>query len=314
MDQDTSKALIIAAVFTALFAFFATPGGGDYAFHFDKAATGCDNLGSNCDSYTPGFHALAWVFSFHEDAFFYFVIFLLAFVTPMLLHWITKNWVVVWLYFATTSYFWFMVDGIFPQALAGVALLLILGLKDWRIQSVVVLLSILVHSQAFFLSLLAFFAVHAYHAFKKDGVNIGGAKLFPACSGLFGKNRPEILGEQVARHTSGGYKFTYADALIVFTKIFPLPFFYWSVKHLWTERKRLDFILVAFAALVMGFFVSPRVFYVIPLALLPGLAWFYQKLSKEQKWKKHAFILLTIVSFAFQLYSWANFREVCGTT
>ena len=312
MDKDTSKALIIAAVFTAFFAFFATPGGGDYSFHFEKSINGCENLGTNCDSYTSGFHVLAWLFSFHEDAFFYFVIFLLAFVTPMLLHWITKNWVVVWLYFATTSYFWFLIDGIFPQALAGIALLLILGLKDWRIQSVVVLLSILIHSQAFFLSLLGFFAVHAYHAFKKEETSIDGKKLFPACSGIFGQNRPEILGEQIALHTSGGYKFTYGNALIVFTKIFPLPFFYWSVKHLWTERKRLDLVLIAFVSLAMGLFVSPRVFYVMPLVLLPGLAWFYQKLSKEEKWKKYGFILFTIASFVLQLYSWVNFRQVCA--
>lgn len=309
MNHDNlSKAITITTIFVLFFImlFSSFKGGGDYDFHFSKAQGDCSQYRS-CDYYTPLFHWLAGPFAFHENAFFYFVLFLLAFVTPMLLYLITKDWLVTWLYFATTSYFWFFINGIFAQATAMILLLLVVYFKDWRKQAIVVLLAALAHGHGFLLCLAAFICIHFVKAFQNK---FNWMKVLPACSGTFGTNPPEVLNKPVDGLVTTGVQFRVADVLIPFTKIFPLPLFIICVWWVFNKKEHLDLFLISIISIIAGFWISHRAFYILPLVLLPILVKWSRSL--EPKWFK-GFIVLTIIFFIYQLYSWLNYKLVCAT-
>jgi len=313
--QDLNKAIVITILFTIIFGFFALPyaGGGDYFFHFEKAKNGCENLNAGCFIYTPLFHIIASPFTFHPNAFFYFTVFLIGFVTPMLLFLISKKWEIVWFYFAITSYFWFFIDGIFPQALAGILLLLILLIKDWKIQALIVLLSVFVHGHGFFLTAVTFLSIHLWEAIKKDVEDFSFKeklqKIFLGCSGIFGNSRPETLDEPVGNLVSTGVEFKLGNILILFFKIFPIPYFYFSIKHLIKEKKDFHLLFITIISLIAGLLFSHRIFYVIPLVLLLALTDFYYNLNESHR---KLFLISSLVMFGYQLYSWLNFKLVCS--
>lgn len=316
LDKDLSKAIALAGLFTLLFGFFGIgyAGGGDYSFHFEKALNGCENLRTEtCEIYAPLFHWIASPFTFNPNAFFLFTVFLIGFVTPMLLYFIARNWLVVWLYFATTSYFWFFIDGIFAQATVTILFLLILVLKDWRLQSLVILLSIFAHGHGFFLTTSAFLAVHFWNIFKDDVKNFDFKKKFGkimlGCSGVFGNQRPEILEQHINGLVSTGSAFKVGHLLIIFTKIFPLPYFLIAVYHLIKSKEDWHFLILVVVSLGAGFIVSHRIFYIMPLVLLPSLSWFATKLEGR---KRTLFLVSTLAVFIFQFYSWFNFKQVCA--
>lgn len=315
MDKELSKAIALASMFTLAFSFLGIgyAGGGDYAFHFEKARNGCENLGEQCETYTPLFHFIAAPFTVNENTFFFFTVFLLAFVTPMLLFFIARDWLVVWLYFATTSYFWFFVDGIFAQALAAILFLLIFVVKDWRLRVAIVVLSIFAHGHGFFLTGMAFLVITFWEGIKDEvdfkKIKEKLSKVFLGCSGVFGTQRPEILDVRINGLVSTGSKFTIGHFLLIFTKIFPLPYFLLSVWFLSKDKDHWFYLFIALGALVGGFFVSHRIFYIMALVLLPGLTWFAKSLSHKHR---IVFLLSTLLVFGFQLYSWLNFKLVCS--
>ena len=302
VNQETIKAVFLCGLFVLLFSttFKQYAGGGDYDFHREKALNGCENMGESCEMYAPLLSFIAAPFAFHENAFFYFVVFLMAFVTPMLLYAISRKWVVVWFYFSCTSYYWFFVDGIFAQATAMILLLLVVYFKDWRLQALMVLLAITAHGHGFLLCLIAFVLLN----FEKIGSNI-----WLGCSGVFGRNPPEILNQPVGDLTTMGVQFRVADGLILFTKIFPLPLFLVCGWFVWYHRRYVGLFLIALASIVSGFLYSHRMFYVVPIVCLPILVeWFYGLDENYRRW----FLLVTLVLFGFQLYSWFNFKLVCA--
>jgi|TARA_R100000501_G_C2631682_1_gene128289 hypothetical protein len=290
-----------------LFSYFLGEyrGGGDYAFHFEKANQGCDLTDVACKSYAPLFHWIVGPFAAHDNSFFYFVVFLLAFVVPMLLFLITKDWIVTWFYFSTTSFFYFFIDGIFAQATAMILLLLLIYFKDWRIQSLIVILGMIAHGHGFFLLSIVFVIINFFKLLDEEN----WLKITPACSGAFGNNRPEFLAQPIDGLTTTGVQFTVADALIPFTKVFPFPYFVLSVWYSWKNKVNLDLVVISFVAILAGFLVSHRIFYIIPLVLLPGLVLFYRSLIG---WPRLLFLFSTLIVFVFQLYSWINFKLVCA--
>ena len=308
MENETSKAVALAALFTFIFAFFASSfaGGGDYSFHLEKARNDCTNLGEACEIYAPLFSWIAKPFAFHENSFFFFVVFLLAFVVPMILYLLTERWIVVWLYFSTSSFFWFFIDGIFAQALAFILLLLVLYFKDWRLQGLMVLIAITAHGHGFYLVLLAFLLKNLFEIGEKNPLNL----LFP-CSGVFGINKPVILTQEIDGLITTGKSFTVADALIPFTKIFPFPYMFLAVRQAFKDKKYVYLVLFV-VALVSGFWISHRIFYLIPLVLLPSLAEWAVKLKEKNVNHYYLFLLSTLVAFGFQLYSWLQFKLVCS--
>ena len=314
MDTQTSKAIALAALFTLVFAYFGATlaGGGDYSFHFEKSINGCENLGVKCEIYAPLFSWVANPFTFHENAFFFFVVFLFAFVTPMLLFLLSKNWLSVWLYFSITSYYWFVIDGIFAQGLAMILFLLVLILKDWKHQAIIVLLAITSHGSGFFLVLIAFLVKNLlskenvsefFDELKKKKL----MKIFP-CSGVFGLQRPEILSQPIDGLITTGKAFTIGNLLIPFTKILPLPYAFFGVRQALRD-KDYHIVVLFFVVIVIGFWMSHRIFYLLPLILIPSLVSWFGTLNRTHR---SIFLLSTLVVFGFQLYSWLNFKLVCG--
>ena len=285
--------------------------GADYAFHFEKAKNDCENLGETCEIYTPLFHWLASAFAFHEKAFFFFGLVLLAFVTPMLLFYLSnKNWLAVWLYFSTTSYFWFFYNGLFSQHLATIFLLLVLLTKDWRIQLGLLVLSPLVHSHAFVLVLIAIIVKHIWSILKDKFVEKNvWRKLFPGCSGVFGKDPPEILTQPIGSLTSTGGTFNISHVLIFVVKIFPLPYFVIASYQYFKEKENFHLFILAIIFVIQGFLLSHRIFYLVPMMLIPGLTWWASGLSPRNK---KIFLLSTLLVFGFQFFSWLQFKLVCS--
>ncbi len=315
MDYNISKAVALAALFTLAFAYFGPTyaGGGDYDFHFEKSLNGCENLDSSCEIYAPLFSWVASPFTFHSNAFFFFVVFLFAFVTPMLLFLLSKNWLSVWLYFSITSYYWFVIDGIFAQGLAMILLLLVLVLKDWKHQAIIVLLAITSHGSGFFLVLMAFVVKNLlakenvkqlFGELKKKNFN----KIIP-CSGVFGLQEPEILKQPVEGLISTGKSFTVGNLLIPFTKIFPLPYAFFAFRQALRD-KNYTIVVLTVITIFAGFWLSHRIFYMLPLLLIPSLVSWVETLKQSHR---RIFLLSTLLVFGFQLYSWFNFKLVCST-
>lgn len=266
----------------------------------------------DCEGYTPLFHWLASAFSFSNHAFFYFNVILFGGLLPLILFFISKKATSVWLYYSSTSFFYYHIDGVFPQGIAILLLLIVLSLKDWRKQLLFVPLGILAHSHGVYVVLIGILASNIWRIHKK----FGWKNILLGCSGVFGNNRPEILAEKITYPDlsggtqvlgSGSYPIEWGILLSLFTKFFPLPFWYFAIKT-YLKKRRLDLLIVAGFSLVAGVAMNHRMFYVIPLVLIPGVSWYFEKLSLK---KKVLFLLFTVLLFGFQLYSWFNSRWSC---
>ena len=306
--KDINKALFVCCLFVLIFTIFFGNmfKGGDYPSHLIKAKEGCGNLDQNpnigwttesCEMYAPLFHFIAKPFAFHENAFFYFVLFLFGIVTPMLVFFISKNWLSVIFYFTVTNYFYFIADGIFAQGLAIILLLSIFCFKDWRIQLGIVLLSIFSHGSGFYLVLIGFLIINFKKGFLENG--------FLGCSATFGQNKPAIFEEQVLDLTTHGSALTFGEVLIFFVKIFPLPFLVFSVWYSINKRYKIELLLMALVCFVGGFWISHRIFYVIPLLLIPALTNFAIDLKGKTR---IVFWLLVVASFVYLFGGWINFK------
>ena len=238
---------------------------------------------------------------------------------------LTRQWIVVWFYFSTTSFFWFHIDGVFPQGLAILFAMLILGTKDWRIQIGLIGLATLTHSHGFHLGLIAFISNQLWLLFKHDIQKKGKftskikdkfMKVFLGCSGIFGNAGPKFLEERIVINFGdiskplggGAYPLQIVNILALFTKIFPLPLWLISLYYYIKSKQRWDLVLMVLLVLMAGTFFSTsshRVFYVIPLLLLPGLTWFYNKTRKRNK---AVILLFSVGVFIIQVWSWVNIR------
>jgi len=293
-------------VFSYFFSGFF-PSGGDYDRHFYKAKNGCEGSETvgwgeeACETYSPLFHVIAQPFTYHQNAFFYFVLLILGLITPLILFWFTKEWLSVVLYFTTTVYFYFSIDGFFPQALAGIILLLIFLVRDWRIQVALVLLSIFAHGHAFLLCLIAFVLTN----FKRGFLN----NAFLGCSSTFGANKPEIFNTNIEGFITTGVPFQLNHALIFFARIFPFPFLVCSVWYSVNKKYKNELLLMALVCFVAGFTVSHRAFYFIPLLLIPSLTMFALGLKGKQR---ILFWLVVVASFVYLFGGWINFKTCLG--
>lgn len=306
-DIQIKKAIVIALSFTLLIVVLGQgiQGGGEYKFNYLKAQDKCEETGKveDCESYTPLFHIIAHPFAFSENAFWYFSVVLLGFIIPLIFYFLTKNWFSVWLYYSTSSAFYFLIDGVMPQALAMGLCLLILTVKDWRIQIGILLLSSMAHGHGFIMCLTALIVNRVWLLITNDEDSWNNILL--SCSGVFGTARPETLDTKILGPSA--YPITITNILSLFTKIFPFPLyiiaFYYSIKH----KYRLDLITMAIIALVFGI-SSHRSWYLIPMMLIPSVSMFYMSLNKRHKLWLLGF---TILTFIFQVWSWWNYKILC---
>jgi len=295
---------LFVLVFTLFFSSYFK--GGDYGSHLIKAREGCEGIEQNdkvnwskesCESYAPLFHFIAKPFSFHENSFFYFTMLLFGIITPMLLFLISKNWLSVVFYFTITNYFYFIADGIFSQGLAVILLLSLFVFKDWRLQLAIVFLSIFSHGHGFYLCLIGFLILNF-----KEG--------FLGCSATFGENKPAVLDEQFLELTSTGSAFNLGNILIFFTRIFPFPFLLLSVWFSLKEKYRIDLLLMSMICFIAGLLVSHRIFYVIPLLLIPALTNFAVTLKGKQR---IVFWVFVLICFVYLFGGFINFKTCLGS-
>lgn len=300
-------------VFTAVPFYWQTVG--DFSFHLAKANEKCDGNydESRCDSYYPLLHRIGSFFAFSPTSFVFYLMFLLVFVTPLLLFYITRNWMSVWLYFSATQYVYtIQAGGAYPQALAVIFLLFFLAFKHKAIRASLLIISITVHSQAFILLLLVW-TIQLFFENFKDLKNI-----FPACSALFGRQDVDPIGQQInysllnknAFVTPQGHFITIAlkDILNFFVRTFPLPFLIFAFLQMKAD-KDWSTMLIVIAIFYIGLSNGQaRVFLVIPIILIMPLTRFFMKLSG---WYKFGFIGLTIASFMFNFGTWMLYKVRC---
>lgn len=281
--------------------------GYDYQFHFDKARGQDESNGKVTVVYPPLFHWLAGPFSFNEPAFYLFSLFLIGILTPMLLFYLTDNWVSVAFYFAVSEYFWFFEQGVYAQALIGIFLILVLMFDDWGFRAILLLLATLSHSTGFFAIGLTMLVL----ALHESGLLKKAVGFLPGCSGLVGNKRPDTLLdtriiELVDSHQSlHGFRVSYILKLAF--QIFPLPFLFMSMKYLW--KHKLDYFLLIIAFVIVGFFLNYRVWYFITIPGIFGLTRFYENMNNPNL--KKLFWILVILFGIFQFYMWFNYKWSC---
>ena len=311
-QTNLKKALAICLFF--LIAFSLMPSAwhkiADFEFHLNKSQ-GCTEGNESCLIYYPLLHILGSVFSFNSTAFLFFLNFLVLLVTPLVLFFITKNWVTPWLYFSITQYVYLVNGGAaYPQALSIIFLLAIFATKNNFLRLVLFLVGSLAHSQAAVLIGVGWFLILVQEGFF-------GKMFLLSCSGIFGKTVPQVLTEKVnvgvvqptqLITTSIQFK----DVLNFFARIIPFPFFLVGLLQVWYEKNIAVVglvILLLYQGLALSGSVSPsRFFMVIPLILLPSITRFYESL--RPKWQ-HFFLFFTVLSFCWEFGSWFSYKLQC---
>lgn len=312
MDKNLGIALFIIIFFLLVFSVipFSWHQVGDFNFHFQRAANECPKEygQESCDSYYPLLHLVGGIFSFSQIAFANYLMIILIFITPMVLFLNTKKWMVVWLYFTATQYVYLIqAGGAYPQALAGIFLLLFLWQKNNYIRFLLLILTLLVHSQAFVLLLIVWLVQLFFENFKSF------KNIFPACSALFGRQDVDPIGQQVLVTTLNKNGFIQITVILkdianFFIRTFPFPFL---LAAFWQLKKEKDWGLIVLV--LIGFYYGiaagqARIFLIIPLILLPPLTRFYYNLDK--KWRKWFFVF-TLVTFAINFGTWGLYKVQC---
>lgn len=312
MKKELSKAIFVIVFFLFLFSIIPPKWQqtGDFNFHFSRAGGNCppEYSPESCLSYYPMLHILGSIFSYSSQAFSHFLFLIIIFITPLILFFQTKKWITVWFYFAATQYVYLIqAGGAYPQALAGIFLILFLWQKNNYIRFFILVAALLAHSNAFTLLLIVWLVELFFQNFNSF------KNIFPACSAIFGRQAEDPIGQQilVTTLTKNGFapiNIIVKDIANFFIRTFPLPFLlaaFWQLK----KEKNWSLIVLTVFAFYYGFAVGQaRIFLIVPLILLPSLTRFYYKLDK--KWKKW-FIVLTIITFLINFGTWGLYKVQC---
>ncbi len=312
MNRDLSIALFISVLFLLVFSVipFNWHQVGDFNFHYQRAANECpEEYGQeSCDAYYPLLHLVGGIFSFSQAAFANYLMIILLFITPLILFFTTKKWMTVWLYFTATQYVYLIqAGGAYPQALAGIFLILFLWQKNSLIRFVLLVITLVVHSQAFVLLLIVWLVQLFFE-------NVGSFKnMFPACSAIFGRQPEDPIGQTIliqAVNKNGIIPISVIvkDIVNFFVRTFPFPFL---LAAFWQLKKEKDWALIVLV--VVGFYYGiaagqARIFLIIPLMLIPPLTRFYYNLNK--KWRKWFFVL-TLITFVINFGTWGLYKVQC---
>lgn len=325
MNKDNlTIVILIALMFTGIFyVTHAWDVSTDAIRHYYKTTTNCFGDAENidwdnevCSEYAPLFHWLLKPFASNFQFFNYAVLVLLIFIPALALYFFTREWLAPFLFFTITDYqYTMMIGGYYPQAFAQLLAFLILFEKRWQYDLLLVLLATISHGSGFALACLILLAKHLNKFVHSSGfkeaielIRERGLKVFLGCSAFFGKNVPGFMGEEkrVASFYGGG-QVTIGNLLVLVTKTFPIIFLPLAIKGA-LEKQRLDLLFIALVALVLGFTYQKRAFLMIPLVLIPCVAWAWRGLSF--KWKAGTMGLF-VLSGMFQIYSYFNYLRLC---
>ncbi|MDO8648146.1 MAG: hypothetical protein Q7R70_07115 [Candidatus Diapherotrites archaeon] len=267
---------------------------GDYGNHYRNTMHLPSLDASSMGEYAPAFSFFARFFTYSQQSFFFAVLILLALITPLLLYLIQRKFSVVWMYFASISYFWLLSSsGFLAQAVLGIwALLYLLCRKHWFLKVALVLSSVFVHGYGIFLMLLIF-AVDLAFSSKLLG------KFAPACSAFLPDGLKTKISVRVVEST--GDAMFYSDLLNFAAKGFFLPFLILSIIQLWKENKPV--LVMGVLSIASAFFINMgyRILAFSELFFLLGLSSYYESASKPVK---ALIVLLSIGILALNLWSW----------
>ncbi len=276
----------------------------DIVRHWYKSRGDCDNASEadwstdSCLIYSPLLGILGVPFNSSMEDFTVFAFIIIGLITPLLLLYLTKNWISVLFYFTVTNYFYISMEGIYAQALVFAFALAIIAKKHWSIDILIVVLMNFAHGFGLELGLI-FFVI-------KYLKPITNAML--SCSGTFGETPPKFFSETAFNLGTGAGVFNYGSLIYIFTKVFPFPFLVIAV---WQnlQDKRKDLVLYLLVGLFAGFVVQQRAFSLVPLIGIIGLTSFYSKASRKGK---AVLFLFAVVLGVYNLWSYLELKLCLG--
>jgi len=281
----------------------------DYWFHLARAKgmQNCSDQGFTdwtCTNYPPAFHWLAGPFAFSETAFKLFILFLFAFLTPLLLFFSCKKALVVPAYFAT-SYFYTIQAQLYAQGLTMLLLILMFMPLPWKkgkwiVRGALVVIAPYVHSNAFPLLAFSFVVLLVEDLIKgKAWKKLG----FLQCSPFWGQT-PAWSNTQVSPVAYAPQALTINSILSFFVKGCPVPFLFFGLKKMWME-KAMPVLIVVLLCGIMAEINNNRILLCIPLLVLPYAI-------REPFFEKKRGLLLILALMAFQLEQFIAFNIWCG--
>lgn len=260
---------------------------------YENAAWNIDS----CNGYWPLLGIVSAPFSGNPHLFSSFMFIIIGVATPLALFWLSKkNWISVLLYFTSTTYFFYMLEGFYAQAFVIFLSLILLKVSDWRIEFVLVLAMMMSQSQGLFLGVLILMVKYI----PKTG--------FLSCSGVFGANTPVFLTEKATDIGKSGMGLTFGQILHVFTRIMPAPLLLLGVWQNFKDGNH-GFNFIILVSIVGGFFIDIRMFYLMPLLVIVGLSSYYSTLIRKHR---NYFVLILLGLGAFNVYSFWNVNSCLG--
>jgi hypothetical protein len=269
-----------------------TAAGGDYGQHYRNAKNLPAVNGLEMGEYAPLNKFFSQFFSFSQQGFFLYVLLLLALITPFLLYKLKGSFTIVWMYFASISYFWLLSSsGFISQALLGIWVLLYLLQKNWLVKLFLVVTAVFVHGYG----LMLMFAVMIVDLLFEKRLF---GKIHFSCSALL----PASLKAQFSQGIGViPDNLNLSELLNFLTRGFPLPFLIVSSFQLWTYSKKLLLmgVAVAFSSLYVN--MGYRILAFSELFFLFGLAEYYNQASK---YPRYLIMVFSILALILNAYSW----------
>ncbi len=320
--KDTEKAFFVCVAFCLLFSLLPTDwlgGGWDFEFHYNKTLGDTQGIlrGNEMDSYPWLFHFVAGFFDYRLIIFKWFGILLLGLLIPMALFFVSKDWLSVLFYFTTTSFFYFFEQGIYAQALMMLIMLLFWVFKNPIIHIGLIYAALLTHSWGLHLALLTLACIYLHKSEWINEILKIKNKILLGCSGWFPINdanqsiRPnEFLDTHLLSSQENNFSMALRVSFLfkLIVEIFPLPFALMGFYQTY-QNKRFDFLLLALASLVIGSFYDYRIFFILPLVLIPGLVDYYRNINVRLH--KFGFIAMIIFFGILNFVVWFNYKTIC---
>jgi len=297
--KNFELAIILCAVFFLFFLAihlnFPLQKNQDYSTHFSIASGGVpsDMTAERVAEYPPLFDWLASFFIFRNEVWVFFYLFLFAFLTPLTIFFITKSVYSVWFYFSISSYFYFTIQGLFPQGLIILFVLLMFASKNLYLRLLLVLLGILTHSTGIFLMPLVLILIYLKEYYVIWKVN----KLF-GCVPMVPIGVVESVGSRVA-------VFTYNDLIAFLLKVSPIPFCWFGLKWLW-KNKEFGWLVLFAISFLGALFYSNRIIYFTGVICVIGFSQYFEE-SNNKKW----WLVLSLIWFVIEFWSWVQNALFC---
>lgn len=293
VNQDFKLSLLLCLIFVLIFNLFVTPefvNRGDYNFHYENSA------GISNRAYATLPHVIGSFFAFNKQAFMFYVVLLVGFITPLALWHITRTWQTV-LFFYASQYFWFMLQTI-SQALAGIFFVGIIATKNNYLRFLFLILGAVSHGQGAMLLTFTWIVMLVFESSKTKNFLL-------ACGSLLGDVTPDIVKSHLAGHETFGV--SVGTVLNFFWKIMPFSFLFFGLKQLWREKYFAPIVLILMAV-VGSVLKMDRTLYLIPLIVLPYSGKYCNNSSKKLR---YGFYFLAFALIFLQVFSWIKVKTAC---